>query len=283
MEKFSQELINGEDKFKAAQFTYNRIVSMSNFHYHPHYEILYLQSGKRQISINDTRVHTLDNNHIALIKPYLLHKTLSVDTETQSRILVNISADLMQDICKDSPWLSSPFECTVIRFNDSDKGIIKFMLSSLLELDENDAHYNEKAKIILSHLFMLLYEIKSTSNINNDLAFNISTEAQIQNIIKYIIENFEKPITLNSLSALFGFHPKYLSRAFKRYVGTPPITYLNIVRINNAKALLCGAGITLETIAFSCGFNSLTSFGRVFKKLTGITPGQYRESIHESK
>ncbi|WP_414712767.1 helix-turn-helix domain-containing protein [Sphingobacterium sp. UBA5980] len=65
-------------------------------------------------------------------------------------------------------------------------------------------------------------------------------------------------------------------RYFKKYTGITFINYLNQVRIQKAcRMLLEKESVAISTVAYSCGFNSITNFNRVFMKTIGITPSYY--------
>ena len=99
----------------------------------------------------------------------------------------------------------------------------------------------------------------------------------IQKVMEYVNANYMKRITLNDISEHVSFSVSYLSRIFKEEKGLSLSAYINEVRIRNAKSMLLGSDIPLSSLAYCCGFDDQSYFSKVFKKLTGATPGKYRE------
>jgi AraC-like DNA-binding protein len=103
-------------------------------------------------------------------------------------------------------------------------------------------------------------------------------EHQLSGKVKqYIDENFKNPdINMSITSFHFGMNPAYLSAVFKDENGIGLLEYINTLRVGEGKKLL-EAGGEVNEVAELCGFRSSGAFIRVFKKLSGLTPGQYRE------
>jgi len=81
-------------------------------------------------------------------------------------------------------------------------------------------------------------------------------------------------ITLTQLAAQVGYSPYHLLRVFSREVGMPPHAYLESVRMRHAQQLLA-AGTPLVQVALESGFGSQSHFTSRFKRVIGVTPGQY--------
>ena len=92
----------------------------------------------------------------------------------------------------------------------------------------------------------------------------------------YVQENFQSPITRESVAQHFGLAPNHISRLFRKEGFMRFNDYLNLVRVNRAKFMLQNYGLTLKEIAFDCGYNDTAYFCRVFKKTCKVTPTQYR-------
>lgn len=99
----------------------------------------------------------------------------------------------------------------------------------------------------------------------------------IQRAADYILLNLGHPITLNQIAQSIGTNPSYLSRKFKQEVGMTITNYVNHRRIVLAKQYLSRPTPSITDIALMTGFNDLNYFIRVFKKLTGQTPLQFRQ------
>ncbi|WP_128103027.1 ABC transporter substrate-binding protein [Paenibacillus sp. DCT19] len=98
-------------------------------------------------------------------------------------------------------------------------------------------------------------------------------------LIHYMQANYAEPITLESLARTFHYSAPYLSKSFKREIGTSIIDYLINIRMDKAKNLLQQTDLSLQEIATSIGYADVSYFIRIFKKSTGVTPKQFK---HES-
>lgn len=78
------------------------------------------------------------------------------------------------------------------------------------------------------------------------------------------------------LAEVSAVSPSHFARAFKQAFGLPPHRYLLTRRIERAAALLRETDLPVSDIAFQTGWSSLGTFGRVFREITGVHPGQLR-------
>ncbi|WP_343668771.1 AraC family transcriptional regulator [Chitinophaga sp.] len=106
---------------------------------------------------------------------------------------------------------------------------------------------------------------------------------RIGNIYNYIMQNYDKPITLEDAAKQAHMTPQAFCRFFKKHTLHTFVSFLNEVRINEAcKKLTDGAFDNIATVAYTCGFNSITNFNRVFKTVTTQSPSEYMTSYFQS-
>jgi len=94
---------------------------------------------------------------------------------------------------------------------------------------------------------------------------------------KLIEEAFDTDLTLEKLSNRLNYHPQYISRVFRQETGITFADYLSQYRLKVAKKWLKGTDLTVTEIAERLKYNNPANFIRYFRKMEGITPGQYRE------
>ncbi len=97
-------------------------------------------------------------------------------------------------------------------------------------------------------------------------------------VYEYLEENYDKEITLDAVAEKLNISRSYLSTYFKEKTGDYFVDYVNSVRINKAKILLLNSDIRIQDAAQSAGYQNINSFNRMFKKLTGSTPSEFRKS-----
>lgn len=95
-------------------------------------------------------------------------------------------------------------------------------------------------------------------------------------IVRYVQEHYNEPITRESIARLFHYHEDYMSRQFKAETGQSLIDYVIGVRIAKAGHLLRATDMSIREAAASVGYADVSYFIRVFKKQTGLTPKQYK-------
>ncbi len=98
----------------------------------------------------------------------------------------------------------------------------------------------------------------------------------IENIKNYIEENLEYDMKISMLAKTFGYNEQYLGRIFKRETKLSITEYINKRRIERAKLLLKETNDSVINISDSVGFNNVTYFNRLFKKIVNKTPIEYR-------
>ena len=96
----------------------------------------------------------------------------------------------------------------------------------------------------------------------------------VQQVRDYLSSHYTANISLDQLAALVNLSPLRLLRTFRKQVGLPPHAYLNHVRVHQAKQLLA-MGWSITDAALETGFTDQSHLHRHFKKMMGVTPGQY--------
>jgi len=101
-------------------------------------------------------------------------------------------------------------------------------------------------------------------------------------IKQYVLEHLhDADLSLSVLSERFELHPNYLSKLFKDDVGEKFLEYLVRIRMDKAKELLAQTSEPIQSIAVQVGYLHAISFNRVFKKMTGLTPSEFKKNVIE--
>lgn len=149
-----------------------------------------------------------------------------------------------------------------------------YMTNMLKSAKSKEPFYELELK---ADLLKLLIEIARDYESNtNKAAFEESYKADIENAIRYINENYSKKIYINDLANQAMMCVSYFSYFFKKITNKTFIEYLNEIRIKRAIELLEDTDMTIKAISEEIGYNNSSYFNRVFKKITGISPINYR-------
>jgi AraC-like DNA-binding protein len=100
--------------------------------------------------------------------------------------------------------------------------------------------------------------------------------------VQYIHEHYSEPFDMKGLSQALRFHPDYITRCMQKTIGMSAIQYLHYYRLALAKKWLAETNETTEAIAKRVGIEDGAYFSRLFKKIEGITPTEYRRTIQRT-
>ncbi len=95
----------------------------------------------------------------------------------------------------------------------------------------------------------------------------------------YIDEHYKEDISLQDVAGVLGYSEVYFCKLFKEKFGKSFIVYLNELRIEKAKTFLANPDINIKDIGFISGYRDPNYFARVFKRVTGMTPSDYRNGV----
>lgn len=100
----------------------------------------------------------------------------------------------------------------------------------------------------------------------------------LQRALRHMETNFHEPMTLNQAAGEAGMSVSCFERYLKSQTGMTFTSYLNSLRIARAKELLLTDHTSMLQVALTCGFSNQSHFNRVFKRIAGMAPGEYRKS-----
>ncbi len=135
---------------------------------------------------------------------------------------------------------------------------------------------DQMIKIKLENLFIELIRSKSSTDSKENSEIS---DDKMQEIIRYLHENFRGKISLSELCFLFGTNKTTLCHKFRAVCGDTVIGYINKLKIKEAKRLLRGDSYNLTEIASIVGFSSVHYFSRIFKQYEKQSPTGYKNTI----
>lgn len=109
---------------------------------------------------------------------------------------------------------------------------------------------------------------------------NGAESARIWKARNFIDQHAGEELSLAKVAKAADTSANYLSEKFKEAVGINFVKYVARERYEKAVALLDNGGLRVSEIAFAAGFQSLSQFNRIFKKLSGKSPSEYRAAAH---
>ncbi|MDD3926209.1 MAG: AraC family transcriptional regulator [bacterium] len=250
-------------------------------HLHGYYELYYLISGEVEYFILN-RSHRLFEGDVVLIKPYESHTTVYSFESSMERITVKFDPKFLEGFQEHLREANADnllkSDINVFRLSPD----VRKKLSDTL--DEMNREYLSQTRGAQTIIRLLL--TKALIHLNGAFeagnreieAGRGSVRSKVNGIADYIYSHYDEDLSLAGLAGAFNISPFYLVRIFKRHTAFTPAEYINHVRIMEAVKLLRATNDSIADIAVNTGFNSMTHFGRVFKRLIGASPLKFRQN-----
>jgi AraC-like DNA-binding protein len=225
-------------------------ILVSEPHSHDVWEIILRLKGNAKFQIGEQIYDTIPGDVFA-IPPKVIHSGYSSEPYTDIAILV------------DNVDFSEGFLA-----KDDDKNIEALMEIIHKVLKRKEMSDQDIANAVWKAIYQCL---KKNLVVNYKYAF---VKELINTIDNNIINcDFNVSVAIHEM----GYQADYVRKCFLEEVGTTPVKYLTLLRINQAKEVLRREpNISIEETAFRCGFRDSFYFSRVFKKYTGLSPLQYK-------
>jgi len=251
------------------------------WHFHPEIELAYVNKGKGKTHIGN-HLSYFNNSQLLLIGANLPHNGF-IDrlTTNGSETLVQFKPEFLGDTFFEIPEMK-PIH---ILFEKAKKGIV-FGVKTKQKLGVKIEKLTEKKGF---KQILILLEILHTLSKSEDYtilnADGFAFEAQAQNnnkideIFKYINENFNQHISLDEIAGLVSMTVPAFCRFFKKSTGKTFTKLVNEYRVVHATKLLSESQSSITDICFECGFNNFSHFNKLFKEFTGKSASKYRNEM----
>lgn len=240
-------------------------VGNGDVHFHSGMEICIVENGTVEAFINNTG-RTLHSGDIALSLPYDSHCYVS-GGQSKYCVLV-LPAKLSHTLAAKLKSGLAPLPFII------DSGNQKKILDNLSELKREKDNWLMR----LGYVYLILGLI---ANGTSEIAPSEKLDSELlSKLLLYIDSNYDKPLTLSSISAAFGYHPAYISSYFKSRLDMCISRYISVIRLKNAVLLMRQKKYTITQIAFDCGFNSTRTFYRAFHRELGCSPNEYASKLN---
>ena len=249
------QITNSYGNYNYNAYIYDKVFFES--HFHGNYELIYSIKGNTEVTINDVKC-IISQGELILVSPYTIH---ALKGEVGSRVWVGVfSEDYISSFVEKNRFVSFlSFKC--------EPKIEKILVEQLFFEGKPEQY------LLTACLYLVCNECakKVTScNSKKDEKFMLA-------VIEYISENLSQDKSLKEVASELNYEYHYFSSLFHRHFAMNFKSFVNIFRFEFACKLLMNTDASITVICEKCGFGSIRNFNRVFKQLSGITPGQYRK------
>lgn len=270
------ELIPLNDKTNVRFYTSFDPGSYVAPHWHDAVEIVYMQEGELKITSEDN-TYELNNNQCLIISPNRIHSTLC--TKPNRAIVFQIPESFINKFVPNAKSiefnLKDPADTSVQQgkvdiFKDT---LAKMQFLVDYEPDGAVLRFNS----LLFEVLFQLYHNFSTPVIPSDLTRHSKNLERMEPILNYIAENYNKPISLEEISNVAMFEPKYFCRFFKKCMGTTFHEYQNEIRLSKIYRDITSTDDKISDILERHGFTNYKLFRQLFRSHFNATPSEIRK------
>ncbi len=251
-----------------------------NWHFHDEFELMYIIKGEGVRVVGD-RMDYFNKEELVFLGsgvPHVFKNDKNASQNEVDYIVVKFNRIIGgQDLFK------IPELAPINRFlKRAGKGLI-FSDTTVMKLKKQliklAKSKNEDRIILLLKVLKILSAQEDYNELSTDtflLKNTSASEDRTKKVINYISENYNKNISLEDLASISYMTTNSFCRYFKNRTGKTAFQFIREFRINKACQMLINGEKNISQICFDTGFNSLSSFNRVFKSLKHISATEYK-------
>lgn len=252
-------------------------------HYHSDYEINLVMDtyGTRTVGDSEEEFDSLD---LVMTGPNIPHAWKGKVVEGNHVVTIQFSDKLLNFPILGKRLFSSIKQLLI----ESQHGIVfsehtqQLMKDKILKLTKMQGFHTVLEFLsILYELSIADRRILVSNQYDTKDTVRTSKSRRIAKVCEYIEENIEEPIRLGDVAQLVNMSESAFSHFFKKKTNCTFIDYVTNLRIARACQLLSETTHTVAEICYTCGFNNLSNFIRIFKKKKGSTPQEYRMFLQQ--
>jgi YesN/AraC family two-component response regulator len=249
---------------------------MHNTHIHEAVEIFVNISGGKSVFI-DGVIYPLKHNDIVFFDSNQIHQVIT-DKKLYEGYVIVYKNEFLAGLSRNYVELKAAGSYiaengNIIRVKDFDR------LKNMLDEYQNTVPIGDDLRKLACFLNIILYIFNSAGDISDITLDMPKTDGNV--IVKVLISEIGKiykneNFSLTELAAAVHLNKSYMCGLFKKKTGLTILNYISQKRVRDAKAMLT-SGVGISECAGSLGFGDYNNFIRVFKKITGTTPGKWKE------
>lgn len=226
-------------------------------HIHEYSEILYCRQGSCKISINGKELD-LNTGEFVFIPPNCAHKYDCMDVNVICAVFSNDFIPLFFKLTKGKKPMIEAYESKEL----------KDVFEKLPETDKANL------TLISAYLNLICSKVIECGKFEKT---SPGDGMLYQKVISYISENFKNDVSLKKIAKELGYNEKYLSSAMHSLTGIHFSDFIAMYRVEYAKELLAKRReLSIVEIALESGFSAANTFNRQFKKITEMSPSEYK-------
>ncbi|WP_166923346.1 AraC family transcriptional regulator [Flavobacterium poyangense] len=257
----------------------------SPFHSHPEFELVYIleSHGKRIIG---NAVESFESGDMVFLGDDIPHVWLNdeifykgINSLKAKAIVIYFSRDLFGESFYELPEAQDVKKF----FSEAIKGVSISGQTNALVSKKMEKLLKKKGFEVVLGLIEILFLLSKSKDLRciNDSSY-VSANDENKNdrlveVFQYVKSNYKEDISLDEIAKIANLTPTSFCRMFKAKTKKPFVEYLNEIRVSNACKYLIETDLGVSEIAYECGYKTASNFNKLFKKLIGTTPKEYRK------
>lgn len=254
-------------------------------HWHDDIEFLYILNGKMNYYVNGKRI-LLDENDCIMINARQMHYGYSFQNQDCNFVCFLFHPQLLTGNSKLFQTYIAPIlknqSLEYVHYRSKENSTLEmdqFLRKLIVLKDQQSPAYQIE---VIGWLHIFLSKLSQHSELIPPMTPEDSNDLSIQkNMVSYIYQNYTDKLSLSDIAASGNVCRSKCCLIFKHYLQQSPIEFLNSYRLKISARLLVNTSRPITQIAFSCGFNHLSYYSKLFLRTYGCTPSEYR-SQHRS-
>ncbi len=259
-------------------------------HRHELFELNFVEQGAgcRRV-VGDSSEVIGDYDLVLITSPDLEH--VWEQHECRSQDIHEVTVQFYLDFEREgSPLKTNPFR-SIYRMLMRAKHGLAFPMQAVMAVYGRLIRLSaiEEPFLTVHELFYILYELSKYDDareLSSSAFAKISIESDSRRVLKvknHIATHITDDLRLETLSSMVGMTPSAFSRFFKLHTGKNLSEYIVDIRLGHAARRLIDTTDTVSETCYSCGFNTLSNFNRLFRKRKGCSPTEFREKYCKTK
>jgi AraC-like DNA-binding protein len=256
-------------------------------HYHEEFELNFIQNAKDARRVIGGHMEPIDDLELVLVGPKLQHAWFT--HKCKSREIQEVTIQFHRDLLDEKFLQRNQMSFIRNMFQQSLRGIL-FSREATESIQQRIFDLPKKTGFeSVLELLSILHALSTSTNMRilSDITFQATdsiayNSRRIEAVMAYLNKNFERDISLSETARLVSMSEVAFSRFFKVRTGKTFVDTLNEIRLGHASRLLIDTTQSVSEIAYSCGFNNMSNFNRIFKKKKQCTPKEFREEYNTS-
>ncbi len=237
-------------------------------HTHACTELFYVVGGLGQFRIMD-KMLSVQPDDLVIVNPQVEHTEVSLNASPLEYIVLGVEG------LEFAATEGGDGRYTLFNFHRAREELLTLFHDILSEIDQKPAGYEIVCQDLLE---VLVVKLMRQTDFSLTIAPQRRASKECAAVKRYIDGHFKESLTLDMLADMAHVNKYYLVHTFSREYGISPINYLISRRVEESRHLLERTDHTLSQIAQLMNFSSPSYFSQSFRKLTGMSPMEYRRS-----